>query len=349
LILRSRELDEDQQYEEEKRLLYVAVTRAKKMLVLGEGFSKQTGPWQQWIQRLFETVQPGALEKAREGKPGNIRFKGKPGQPDFSVQLVPASMLAVPEQLSLSPALGVSDCGRNFAELSDLQARVSKTEPPVTSMLEMTPSDLTALDGCFRHFYWTRVRGVAEPERRWRADASLMRMGSAVHKVLETGVAGKDTPDLSNVYASPEWRELANMDPERELPFTMQVEMDGRECLVRGRMDAVVPGKLPRVIDYKYATWREYGEPGYELQMTAYCLALMKALDADRAVGELWYLKAPMKIIRKEYTRVGAEQRLVHVLKKYFRAVETDEWPMAERSHCDRVECGFRSQCWADP
>src|SRR5207237_7466016 len=59
LILEAKQLEDDQQYEEEKRLLYVAVTRARSMLVLGEGFSKQAGPWLQWMEQLFESVQPG--------------------------------------------------------------------------------------------------------------------------------------------------------------------------------------------------------------------------------------------------------------------------------------------------
>src|SRR5690242_2260379 len=93
LILQEKRWEDDQQYEEEKRLLYVAVTRARRMLVLGEGFSRQTGPWLQWIERLFETAQPGAIEKARDGKAQTVRFKG------FAVKVLPASQLNVPEQL----------------------------------------------------------------------------------------------------------------------------------------------------------------------------------------------------------------------------------------------------------
>jgi CRISPR/Cas system-associated exonuclease Cas4 (RecB family) len=113
-------------------------------------------------------------------------------------------------------------------------------------------------------------------------------------------------------------------------------------------MDVVIPGDPPRVIDYKYASWREGAEADYEIQMTAYSLALMKALGTERAASELWYLKRPMKIIRREYTLQEAEQRLGGLMSGYLAAVETNEWPMADRAHCDHIECGFRQQCWAN-
>jgi len=82
------------------------------------------------------------------------------------------------------------------------------------------------------------------------------------------------------------------------------------------------------------------------MQMVAYSLALMKSTGAERAVAELWYLKTPMKIVRVEYCRDEAEKAIADLLSRYAAAVETGEWPKSERSHCDRVECGFRQECW---
>ena len=152
--------------------------------------------------------------------------------------------------------------------------------------------------------------------------------------------------DLQLVFQSVEWGDLSAASPEREMPFIMHVNVDGKDCWVRGRMDAVVPGGLPRVVDYKYALWHEGAETDYEIQMTAYSLALMKALAADRACAELWYLKSPMKIVRREYKFQEAEERLRNLLSRYISALETGEWPAADRAYCDRIECGFREQCW---
>jgi ATP-dependent helicase/nuclease subunit A len=338
LILEAKELEEDQQYEEEKRLLYVAVTRARKMLVLGEGFAKQTGPWLQWMEQLFEKLQPGVIEKARDGKTQTVKLKG------YSVKVLPASQLNMPEQLAFSTdTILVGEPG------------IGMVPPPrLIPTLEMTPSDLSSLSGCFRHFQWTRILGLPEPGREATGDTPHMRLGSIAHKMLETAIApasetlaAAGLADLGAVFESPEWFELDSASPEREMPFIMHMNVGGQDCWVRGRMDAVVPAEVPRVIDYKYAQWRDGGETAYEIQMTAYSLALMKALGTDRAIGELWYLKSPMKIFRHEYTIEEAGQRLTELFSKYVAAIENDEWPAAERAYCDRVECGFRRKCWS--
>jgi len=337
LILEARELEDDQQYEEEKRLLYVAVTRARKMLVLGEGFSRQSGPWLQWVSQVFENAQPDAIEKAREGRAQTVKFKG------FSVKLVPASQLNVPEQLEFSTGSIL---------IGEPEIPLVRT-PRVISSIEMTPSDLLSLDGCFRYFQWTRLLGMSEPGREPTGDTQKMRLGSVAHKMLESGVAptfaalaSAGLEDLGLVFESSDWRDLASASPEREMPFIMHLRVDERDCWIRGRMDAVVPGDVPRVVDYKYATWREGVVANYEIQMTAYCLALMKAFGTQSAVGELWYLKSPMKIVRREYTFAEADERLRTLMSNYRMAIEKNDWPAAERAYCDRVECGFRARCW---
>jgi ATP-dependent helicase/nuclease subunit A len=337
LILQSKMLEDDQQYEEEKRLLYVAVTRAKKMLVLGEGFSRQAGPWLQWAEQLIEAGQKGALEKARDGKPVTVRFKG------FSVKVVPASQLNGPEQLRF----------KTDAMLVGEPNIPQSTTPRAFPSIELTPSDLTALDGCFRYFHWTRILGIGEPGRPSTGDTPQMRLGAVAHKLLETGarppardLESAGLSDLGAVFECGDWQSLISAKPEREMPFIMYLSVNGKDCWIRGRMDVVVPGDPPRIVDYKYAKWQEGCEADYRVQMTAYSLAVMKALGTSRAVSELWYLKSPMKIAREEYTEPEAGQQLSDLLSRYFTAVATESWPAAERTYCDRVECGFRAQCW---
>jgi len=202
--------------------------------------------------------------------------------------------------------------------------------------------------------------GIVEPGRQPTGETSQMHLGSVVHKILEgvgqpsrSVLQAAGVGDLGALFDSREWRDLTEESPERELPFIMHIAVGEKDCWIRGRMDAVVLGSenggdaIPRVVDYKYATWRDGGEDAYEIQMSAYALALMKSLDAERAIAELWYLKPPLKIVRREYARDEAEDKMRSLLAKYLDATERNEWPPAERAHCDRVECGFREQCWS--
>jgi CRISPR/Cas system-associated exonuclease Cas4 (RecB family) len=181
-----------------------------------------------------------------------------------------------------------------------------------------------------------------------------MQLGSLAHSILETGLApsldtlkSQGVPDLHAVFASKEWQSLSAAAVERELPFLMHLKLGERDCFIRGRMDAVVAGDPPRVIDYKYSSWSAGVEIAYEIQMTAYSLALMKSARVDRAIAELWYLKSPMKVLRREYTQEEAEQRIGELVGRYMDSLSSGQWPMANRAYCDSVQCGFREKCWA--
>jgi ATP-dependent helicase/nuclease subunit A len=353
LILRGKDEEEDQQFEEEKRLLYVAVTRPRRMLVLGEGFAARgTGLWHKWATALFENVQPGALEKVREGKTSRIRFRSR-GQ-DFSVEMLSALAFTRPEQLALNIDMAGVHRDAAYEEFAALSLSIQGSTSPQPLILELTPSELSELHGCFRYFHWTRLMGLPEPGRTPFEGSPQLRLGSIAHEILEA--AGSPSlealqrlgvADLHAVFGSKEWRALQAAPVERELPFMLHLKLGDRSCYIRGRMDAVVLGSVPRVLDYKYASWRTGAELDYEIQMSAYSLALMKSANVDRAAAELWYLRTPMKVIRREYTREQAEQKLSQLLERYFAAMGSGVWPMAERTFCDRSQCGFRERCWS--
>ncbi len=303
LMLAAKDEENDQQTEEEKRLLYVAITRAKSMLVLGEGFAKHGGPWLQWVQRLLEQLQSGSVEHAREGKPVKLRAK------DFTIDVVPASMLNVPEQLGLLTS-DTSMIGRTalMAQLRQMRSDVEAVRLPPLE-IDLTPSELSA--------------GFAPLRPIPSGTESEMRLGSLAHKILELGVRPsvaelerEDLTDLSAVFDSPDWKRLQASSPECEMPFMLFLRIANRDCWIRGRMDAVVAGDTPRVIDYKYSLWREGADEAYDIQLSCYCLSLMKALDVKRVAGELWFLKSPMKIVGREFTLAETESRLCRLLEE---------------------------------
>ena len=123
-MLVAKDEEEDQQYEEEKRLLYVAMTRARRMLVIGEGFASNAGLWLEWVERLFESIQPGAIDKARGGAKAKVRIRGR-GE-DFTVEMLPVTAFIRPEQLALGIDVTAMDQESEYRELKEFGIRISE-------------------------------------------------------------------------------------------------------------------------------------------------------------------------------------------------------------------------------
>src|SRR5262249_36047987 len=150
--------------------------------------------------------QSGAIAKARDGKPVTIRLKG------FTVKVVPASQLNGPEQLRFNAQSIL--VGEPVIPLV--------VTPRVISSIELTPSDLTSLGGCFLYFHWTLIRGIGEPVQLSTGNTPQMQLGSVALKVLEIGLpsateklAAMGLQDLGAVFESSEWRSLVSAVPER--------------------------------------------------------------------------------------------------------------------------------------
>ena len=344
LILEAKAYESDQEYEEEKRLLYVAMTRARKSLVLGEGFSSRPGLWSGWITPVVKTMVPGGIERARAGE--NVGADPASEIPIDIVAVVDGRP-AGPGGLSNS---SVADVIRAEVE-SGSEEELPVATPAMPSSLELTPSQLSVLSGCRRLFYWKEIEHTPEPGRD--SNRLELELGSLAHRILETLVppdAGEleqsGLQALAGFFDSPEWMDLVETDPECELPFVIHQEVDGVDCFVRGRIDALVPSKRPRVIDYKFSRWKPGSDDPYQIQMTCYALAAMKSLDVRSSTGELWFLKEPRRIRGREYDRDAAETLLEALFRQYQSCLSEDQWPRASESYCDRISCGFRSDCW---
>jgi len=107
--------------------------------------------------------------------------------------------------------------------------------------------------------------------------------------------------ELDDVFDSKQWKALEAEAPDRDVPFVLHLDVSGRNCWIHGRIDALVFDGMLRVIAYKNLG---------EIELMTHCLAAMKSLGQDRAAGELWIIEPRLKIVRKEYTREEAENRL---------------------------------------
>ncbi|HEX3201485.1 MAG TPA: UvrD-helicase domain-containing protein [Actinomycetes bacterium] len=268
---------EERALEDERRLFYVALTRAKQLLVLtsawwyqgSEKIPKGPGPF--WTEAadhpavdvLVRADQPAASPlterlRARVSWPHPGRRPGDEDDPVFPEGLAAAVELerAAPGTLAARVPPGQADAFRAAAEAGRhllAAARVDATSARVTPPRILSVTQVLTYARCPRDFYWSVVRPLPA------APKPEARLGIVVHRLLER--RARSLPDLLDVddlagdrpagHASPELIERATRSfastryanlppPDAEVGVTLRVG----PWVVRGRIDAIfqLPG-----------------------------------------------------------------------------------------------------------
>ena len=311
--------------EDERRLFYVACTRAKRLLVLTAAWwyqgsdktPKGPGPfWREAAEHPAVDVLLKAEEPVASPLPERLRSRVRWPQParrpaDVDDPLFPEGWAGAVELARDDPAALAArvptDQGdafqaalaaqRHLVELASAHDAPSRPEAP--RILSVT--QVLTYDRCPQAFYWTVVRPLPAPPR------PAARLGTVVHRLLERRARG--LPDLVDVgdlggepggtAAQPGLVERAARNfaatrfarlpaPEAEVGVALRAG----PWVVRGRIDAVfTDGGVVEVVDWK--TGRPVGAtPGGLDQLGLYALALREIgrLPADGARASYCYL-----------------------------------------------------------
>ncbi len=321
---------EERALEDERRLFYVAITRAKQLLVLTSAWwyqgSEKTpkGPGPFWneaaghpaVEVLVRADQPAAsplTERLRErvSWPHPGRRPEDEGDPVFGEGLAAAVELerAAPGTLEARVPPGQADAFRAAAEagrhLLDA-ARVDPTPARVKPPRILSVSQVLDYARCPRDFYWSVVRPLPS------APKPAARLGSMVHRLLERRARNLpdllDTDDLAGGHLAPELIEQASRNfsatryatlppPEAEVGVILRLG----PWVIRGRIDAIFrPGGDPlsgqedaeiELVDWKTGQQLELPTGGLD-QLAIYALAMRELgeLPGDRCLVSYCYL-----------------------------------------------------------
>ena len=319
---------EERALEDERRLFYVAITRAKQLLVL-------TAAW--WYQGSEKTPKgPGPFWREAAEHPA-VEVPMRADEPPVSplterlgarVRWPPAarregdSDALFPEGLAAAVELERADPGTLGSRVPPGQADAfsaalaagghllaqgerDQAAPAVKAPRVLTVSQVLTYARCPRDFYWSVVRPLPSPPR------PAARLGSVVHRLLERrarnlpdlvgaddlgadGAGGAVAPDLveratRNFAATP----YATMPPpDAEVAVVLRVG----PWVVRGRIDAIFRGPDGvELVDWKTGRQAAPAADGLD-QLGIYALAL-------RELGEL-----PAGACRAAYCYLGGEQ-----------------------------------------
>ncbi|MGH8064120.1 MAG: UvrD-helicase domain-containing protein [Candidatus Entotheonellia bacterium] len=378
LMLEAELVERDKEVEEQKRLLYVALTRAKHILVLGEGGSKRPGLWHQWVMGTLQT-EPDRAEIIAQVRSGTLPSAAI-AMGEVTVELRQAATLA---QRAMEQ--GVSAPSVSTVAPSDLEAihrRVWEWHPPPPQTVELSPTALATLAKCRRYFFLQDLAGLEEQPPGQEGGLPAVDKGRIVHGVLERvemdlppaalaervrelirrepgafllTIAGVEelVQDLERYLRSPTWQALRHSpNLRREVPFHLHLQGEALELFIRGRMDAVVwRDGTPVVIDHKYAHFDPHKEAGYEVPMAIYALAAMRALGSPHAEVQLSFLRSRVYPTERRTIRAadGVEERMLQLAQAYVdrrHVSDVEAWPRIAREQCELARCGFRPFCW---
>jgi DNA helicase-2/ATP-dependent DNA helicase PcrA len=320
---------EERALEDERRLFYVAVTRAKQLLVLTSAWwyqgSEKTpkGPGPFWkeaaghpaVDVLQQAERPETSPlterlRARVSWPPDGRRPADADDPVFPEGLAQAVELerAAPGTLEARVPPGqadafraASEAGRHLLFAARVDPAAARIEPPRI----LSVGQVLTYARCPRDFYWSVVRPLPLPPK------PAARLGIVIHRLLER--RARSLPDLldsddlagdaAGGLAAPELVEVATRNfaatryaglppPDAEVGVVLRIG----PWVIRGRIDAVFRhGSEVELVDWKTGREVENTTGGLD-QLTIYALAL-------RTLGEL-----PGDGCTVSYCYLGGEQ-----------------------------------------
>jgi DNA helicase-2/ATP-dependent DNA helicase PcrA len=272
---------EERALEDERRLFYVAITRAKQLLVLTSAWwyqgSEKTpkGPGPFWreaaehpaVEVVVRADQPAASPlterlRARVSWPQPARRPGDVDDPVFPEGLAAAVELehAAPGTLAARVPPGQADAfqaavgaGGHLLAVARVDPARARLDPPRI----LSVSQVLTYARCPRDFYWSAVRPLPV------APKPAARLGAVVHRLLER--RARSLPDLLDPddlgdpvggHADPELVERASRNfastryaalspPDAEVGVTFRTGL----WVIRGRIDAIFRLDTPGLPD----------------------------------------------------------------------------------------------------
>lgn len=291
--------DSELEEEESRRLLYVAMTRAKKQLLMVGTVAEEKLPeavialpaakgWWQQLQAVYEVD----WDKQESSCPW-VRLLCADALSPAVVQQGVQQQLAL-EPLSLAPLPAYAACGRTCFTASALQTYLH----------------------CQRQYYYQQVLAVPELEQTVAGEQAhelpASVTGSIVHKALELyngynaeavfaialdefapGAAATQAKSMFDAYISSDLYKLLPKKQKRELEFVQPLQ---QELAAEGVIDLLAFDEDDNmiIVDYKTGTPPEPDEVklGYAYQLALYKDAAEKLYPGKRVVcAELHFLQ----------------------------------------------------------
>jgi ATP-dependent helicase/nuclease subunit A len=365
-----KDLDKQEELSEVKRVLYVALTRAKQQLILsGSGCNKAKGKkietannWMKWFELLIPMEKAGPILDYR-GITLNITRE----LPETKNVIPGATFLA--ENISVLPArIEINADSEKEIAVTRLMSK--------TAIKTFKVTELLAFKECARRYFWEYRWGLKESmvtvkqptaEGRGLGVNSGAKIGNFLHQVIQSagtqwpdklwqetfqdmpvGLQGKLKTDLIQM-----WQNYRRSDFTEEhgrcwdeVPFLIKLADDQR---VEGRFDRLIQAKngVLTLVDYKShrITGSEVAVKAktyfWQLQLYALAIEALWGRLPDQAVLYFLYPNEIVAVPLDQESLAKTRQDVRNIMRFI---EEYDKWQ--EYAQGERCEyCEFRSVC----
>jgi ATP-dependent exoDNAse (exonuclease V) beta subunit len=345
-----------------RRLFYVAVTRARDLLVLSGRAAKAAECWRGFVDQISaRAVADGLLTIVPDGGPAAAAQRADRAPFD------PAAVTSLPDE--------------THPDVDRIVSPVVRAQPSIAAPVTV----LADAAACARRYQLLHELGLPEhPDAGKELQGALgpdgapaSALGTLAHRLLELMPlpARELRRDLSRILAqegedpreheelldaacafvdSPLGARMTAAGPgrlQRELPFVLRLAREGApELLVRGQIDALLlDGGCATVVDYKLSRLRPVER--YAAQLDAYALAAREITGGEVPVqtGIVFLRSKGAPFVERrgpdEAALHGISERLLDAGERIARGRASGEWPKIDRARCEAIECGFVTRC----
>jgi DNA helicase-2/ATP-dependent DNA helicase PcrA len=342
----------DFQIQEERRLFYVALTRAKRQLTLSTIVNKRKKP-SLFLDDFLMNPQIQKLDAVQSAP---------------RIQLPPVEEAVGSAAGSVGPAQLFGPAGENSRAYSRIALWAKAFHPPRPEPLQLSPSAIGAYERCPMQYMFQqmwRIRGGASAQ---------LTFGLVMHTTIKEFVAEvqkrKRVPldellaiydrewlsaGFSDDYHEQEYRKAGREQLEafhktysaapadvlyQEKPF--ELPLDG-DVVVSGRMDQVnrIGKDSIEILDYKTGKPRDEKSAAQDLQLSVYALAAREILDVipERLVLYNLMTNEPVATTRDAKSLEKTKQKIAEVAG----LIRAGEFPAKPGFSCGY--CDFKPMC----
>ncbi|MBF0634458.1 MAG: UvrD-helicase domain-containing protein, partial [Nitrospinae bacterium] len=348
--------------EEEKRLLYVAMTRARDALILSgpaPGSKAAKGQFCKWVDEGIEKAGLETLNVTAN------EFPPSPGrEAEIDMAKVAENIIAVAKDRLSAPKPASADSHVPF--------------------IHLTVTSLATFKKCPRLYYYRNALDLPQVsaerafDREYDSGVSAMELGSRIHEMLEKTSFGDLANEarladviekelsgfpaanrkaalrsLSAAFKAEPLSELPDVTTDnarREAQVAVRFSADDVTLFLEGAADIFWNGADgPRLVDYKIAAKPE-DDTDNLFQLSLYSCAIMTAEGHDKLDAYVVYLSGAGQVTHLALTEgdlPAIRNSALELARDIARlnAKPEENWPVNTGKHCNAGGCFFKGRC----